>query len=979
MELSATDQTMQLFAWLLALIEFILAVYVLFFNVWHTANRRVSFLIALATTSSFATGSLIGAGSADQAKWSAALISATFPATMAWLFIATITLLQPAWFSTRLRTGRWLVYSFGILPIILTLIDIQSGASLWHTPLDASTYAGGYIHLSAYTHGTLAPIIRALYLYITPIATFLTTLYVALRDKKTSPPIQRLARLLAGQQIVTFVIQFGLARWLGDEMMILVINAIWALTYVAVTFQQPITRRQLQRGRLQPRLTALIIGITLPIVLGVVLFVSSRASDLLTQNALERLEMANQTLKANVELWLDLNVKALQELVSLPDIVSMDPERQKPFLEAMARAYPHMYLVSTTNIRGINIARSDAEEPKDYHDRLWQIAARNGVPVTFEVLIGRTSNQPALVASMPIRGGLGSIVGVAMFASTLTDLSEQVEAVQIGETGFAYVVDVNNKGVAHPDTKTATELLDFNAYPPVFELRKGQIGHFSFTDESGRRWRAYMDKLDNEWGIIIQQQEDELFATLAQLRGISIGVIMVGSTMLLILAWLTIRQIFRPIGTLTETAAAIAGGDLARTAPIASDDELGALARAFNTMTTRLRVLITSLEQRVAERTHDLERRRAYLEASTEVGRAAASILDPDQLIREVVEIIRQQFDLYYVGLFLRDETDEWAVLQAGTGQAGQKMLARGHRIRVGEGMIGWSIAYSQARVAQAAKADMVRLATAELPETRSEAAIPLRSRGRVLGALTVQDSRPNAFDESAIATLQIMADQVAVALDNARLFTQSQEALTSARRAYSAQSRQGWEELLHTMGQLAFRSDAYGTTAVHQILSSPEMEQALREGQIVHNHTSTGTDGEEYILSVPIKIGADVVGLLNTHKTARTGVWSQRETSLMQAIADQVALALQSARLYQDSQRRANREQLTRQITEKIRATQNIETIAQTATEELARVLGTSRAFVQLNLPVQDGQDRSEPTDSADNGKTDEPHLPVK
>jgi GAF domain-containing protein/HAMP domain-containing protein len=419
-------------------------------------------------------------------------------------------------------------------------------------------------------------------------------------------------------------------------------------------------------------------------------------------------------------------------------------------------------------------------------------------------------------------------------------------------------------------------------------------------------------------------------------------------TLALILASLVQRSITRPVAELRGGAEAFRLGHMDTNIPVVGADELSLLAQTFNQMATQLRDLISTLEQRVADRTADLEQHSAYLEASAEVGRAATSILEADQLMRQVVELIRERFGLYYVGLFLVDETAGWAVLRAGTGEAGRAMLARGHRIKVGEGMIGWSIANAQARVALEAGEDAVRLATAELPDTRSEAALPLRSRGRVLGALTVQHIRPGAFDEDTIVVLQTMTDQVAVALDNARLFAESQEALEATRRAYGELGGEAWVEFLRVRPDLGYRSDERGITNAGDIWR-PEMERALQEGEVVQGD---GTDAEaKRPLAVPIRVRGDVIGVLDTYKPADAGEWTAEEVALLETLAEQLGLALDSARLYQDTQRRAAREQLTREITDRMRRATDVEDIVQTAVDELSRVLGTSRTFVRLGV----------------------------
>jgi GAF domain-containing protein/HAMP domain-containing protein len=465
--------------------------------------------------------------------------------------------------------------------------------------------------------------------------------------------------------------------------------------------------------------------------------------------------------------------------------------------------------------------------------------------------------------------------------------------------------------------------------------------------------------------LMVEQDQSEAFRETYIALATNVGAALLGVLLAMTVSYFITHGITSSLAGLAGTAAQIASGDLERTAEVKRSDEIGALAQSFNSMTAQLRDTIGGLERRVAERTQELERHSAYMETSTEVGRAASSILDADQLIRQVVELIRERFALYYVGLFLTDEAGEWAVLQAGTGEAGQAMLARGHRLKVGQGMIGWCVANAQARIALHAEEDVVRAAAAELPDTRSEAALPLRSRGRVLGALTIQDDKPDAFDEDSIAVLQTMADQVAVALDNARLFTASQEALETTRRVYSRLSQEAWAELLRARPALGYRSREGGVAKVSGVWRA-DMEQALSEGKTIQGDgalapvlgaakgdMAEGSDGEARLpLVVPIKVREDVIGVLDTYKPASAGEWTSDEIAVMETLADQLGMTLESARLYQDAQSRAGRERLTREITDKMRSATSVEGIVQAAVDELFSVLGTSRAFVRLGSP---------------------------
>jgi PAS domain S-box-containing protein len=167
-----------------------------------------------------------------------------------------------------------------------------------------------------------------------------------------------------------------------------------------------------------------------------------------------------------------------------------------------------------------------------------------------------------------------------------------------------------------------------------------------------------------------------------------------------------------------------------------------------------------------------MQRRTTQLQTAAEVSRAVSSVLDLDLLLPRIVEVIRGQFDYYYVGLFLIDETRRQVILRAATGAMGKAMLDSGHALDISDSsMIGWCVGNKQARIALDVGADAVRFKNPSLPLTRSEMALPLISRGEVLGAMTIQSDQPSAFSPEDITALQTMSDQVANAIENALLF----------------------------------------------------------------------------------------------------------------------------------------------------------------------------------------------------------------
>ena len=221
-----------------------------------------------------------------------------------------------------------------------------------------------------------------------------------------------------------------------------------------------------------------------------------------------------------------------------------------------------------------------------------------------------------------------------------------------------------------------------------------------------------------------------------------------------------------------------------------------ATANAFeltliNTLQTLGDQLAVAIEN--AQLLETAQRYSDQLSVAAEVSRATTTILDRDTLIGEVVELIRSRFDLYYVGLFLTNEQEQQAILQAGTGEAGRIQVDQNHKLSLnGRSMVGQSIKANQYQVAHDVTTALNFQPNPLLPDTRSEAALPLRARGRIIGALTVQSTRLNSFTDETITVLQSLTDQLAISIDNAMLFAQAQAALRETSSLYEASRQLG-------------------------------------------------------------------------------------------------------------------------------------------------------------------------------------------
>jgi GAF domain-containing protein/HAMP domain-containing protein len=844
----------------------------------------------------------------------------------------------------------------------LTLADLVLGTRLYYPGLDPLTYQGGYLEYVDLLTGILGRWVVYVFmiglnsLLIVPLA------YLAFFDRALSTNSRRLARLLLVTQVLVVAINMTANNILPPGIASLIGSMFFILAYAYAAFQQMISERQYQIGRLRTRLTALTMAVSLPLFVLISNSLIYQARDQLEDMAFRRLEERSTSVAASTELWLENNIGILQNMAVLPGIVSMDVEQQRPILQAVAASYPYMYLVSTTDTSGMNVARNDEEAPKDYSDRVWYQNAVAGAEVTFQLLIGRTSHRPALVVSTPVRDESGQIIGVAMFASELTAISDIVATAKIGETGYSYLVNEADMLLAHPDIDALMlaaggdepKIVSFAEDTAVMALRSGRAAPLRYSDEQGVQWVAFYTDLGSGWGLVVQQQAEEILVSAQSLQRTAWGIIVGGGMILFLVVWATMRQAFQPVTTLTEAVEAITEGNLERVAAVESGDEIGILAQAFNVMTTQLRELISSLERRVAERTGELERRAVQLQAAAEVGSAVTSVRDLNQLLQQVTQLISERFNYYHVGIFLLDEKGENAVLRASNSPGGQRMLARGHQLAVGQkSIVGYVTEKREPRIAMDVGQDAVYFDNPDLPETRSEMALPLITGGELLGALDVQSVEEAAFTQEDIATLQVLAGQVAVAIENANLFAETQAALETARQAYGQVSREAWLKILRSRPDIGYICDNRGRTEPAKSGLTEEMVRTRNAGRVMQPDPQS--------ILVPFKIHDQPIGMIRMQKPVGTSEWTKKEIDLVEALAGNLSDALEAARLYSDSQGRAERERILAEITAKVRATTDINVIMETAVQELARALRISRGVIQLRQADATGDTRGD------------------
>ncbi len=539
----------------------------------------------------------------------------------------------------------------------------------------------------------------------------------------------------------------------------------------------------------------------------------------------------------------------------------------------------------------------------------------------------------------PVTDGEGRVIAVLTGRAGMRDLNAiMLESTGLGQTGETYLV--SHRWAIITPLRSGERV----AYVP----HEGEYGDTTYAELVAARadgsglYSNYVGKtVVGAWhwirglevALIAEQEQREAYSAIYAMLAVNVGGGLLAALFAVLVSFLFARSIAAPLADLADTAAQIAGGDLSRVAHVEREDEVGALAHAFNAMTARLRGMLGTLERQVEERTMDLAQRSRQLEAAAYVAREAAAIRDVNVLLDETVRLISEQFGFYHAGIFLIDEAGEYAVLQAASSEGGQRMLARGHKLKVGQvGIVGYVAGRGEPRIALDVGEDAVFFDNPDLPETRSEMGLPLRVRGRVIGVLDVQSREPAAFSAEDIAVLETLADQVALAIENARLLEESRRALTELETLYGRRALEGWAD------RLGRRTLAYRYSGIEVEELSPV------EGEV---RVEEGGDG---VLRMPILLRNQPLGTILLRKEGGAAGWTPEEVALVRELGVQIGLALENARLLEETQRRAEQERLAGEIVSRIRETLDVEAVLRVAAREIGEALNLHDVTIRLD-----------------------------
>ena len=735
------------------------------------------------------------------------------------------------------------------------------------------------------------------------------------------------------------------------ESFVPVASAILILTFVSLFL------RQIRHYTLQTKLAAAFVALTAVSVIGVATVVTQQVEDALTQRVGEGLQAEAVGQAQAINLFFHEKVSQMQVL-ALIDSIKEGAEAQNksysgseeeilaeiqrlddywvnapdddPFIEKIITPFAFLNKVAihlldarenlpdhieifVTDRYGATVAATNRLSDYYQADEAWWQAAWNdgqGAVYISDPEFDESANANALLLAVPIYGESNEVIGILRSTLVVDSLFELIGNFKIGETGHAVLFTDQGEVLYDPVVGGANDSAQLPA-EVVQGFLTGAHGHFDVvSDEHGdlsvlghqplhtpdevdsndRSLQGQIGQavLDLNWVVVARQEAEE---ALAPVEAITRTIQLIGLaivTLATVSAVFVSRIIVRPILALNQATEAVAGGNMNVQLPASGGDEIGQLTYNFQRMMGQLKQTLGSLQARSRD-----------LSLAVDVGREMTQVQELETMLQNAVNIIRERFNLYYAQIYLTDPAGNSLILRAGTGEAGQKLVQRGHRLPIGLGSINGTAATNrQAVVVSNTTTSKGHRANPLLPETRSEMAVPLIVDEKLVGVLDLQSAQIDGLTDENIPGFAALAAQLAVAIQNATLFSETQQARAEVEAYTQRLAQQGWQGFLNGIDRSQHLAAAYDLAQEAALSHIPEAE------------------ADEHEVAVPITVAGASVGAIRLVDGEERG-WTDEETDLLTAVAEKVARHIENLRLLTEAEKyRMEAETVVRRLT---------------------------------------------------------------
>ena len=709
-------------------------------------------------------------------------------------------------------------------------------------------------------------------------------------------------------------------------------------------------------------LTSFIIIVTIPIVMTAILSAIGAYANSQTQtfNTLQAIATLKQNQIESLLLDIQYDAETLladarfttntSEALTATDVSPMLHEnfkrlvrlRMVDVLGAEEEAYNEIMVL---NLQGdVIISTVPASEGSNFEEDAF---FRQGLAEVFVGFVNVPSfGTDNLIIATPVLGeDRQTSNGVLVLRSNAAAIKKIME----NTPGFAeaetYLVDLSFK----PVTKTREITTSINTKATSDSILKNTVeGKAIYSNYTGQQVLGYYEWFQLLKVAVIAEAPLDFVVnnSIRALAGSSLLALFVVAIAIAAVA-ISARTIADPIKTLVQTTESFAAGRLSARAMLDREDEIGALAKSYNQMAAQLQEIIGKLEQRVADRTKDLESQTLRLRVAAEIARDAASARDLNELLTRAADLIISRFNFYHIGIFLLDNSKEYAVLVASPTEAGIQMIDNNYKLRVGEGgIVGRVFATGEPRTALNTGTDVAFFSNPYLPNTRSQMALPLKVENNIIGVLDVQSDQSQAFNEDDVAIMQVMADQLATAIERTRLLQEVERSLQELESAYGQFTRENWKKLTDgtLTGSMGYRFD---NVRLERITEPPQLASvALTSGRMVNSNGKYSETETERSVAIPVKLRGQTIGVISLK--LKEG-YDSNTVSIVESAAERLAYAMESARLYEEARLRADREQSISRVTTSISAATGFEQILQTTVREIGNILGDTEVAIQI------------------------------